>query len=692
MPTVALPPRELTAGWKTFTRSSPSASPIALAITRSFGTYTTTILRDSSAPATTSAAAVKSTQNSHSAGHPSRTGIVVAVLFSVLALFSIIVLLFYCCRQPRHPPKSWCESNSPSPPSSPLPDPVLPPAPPVRHSPRAAETSGRNDAGSAQSGGATQPPRRPNQNGGPRPTEGSSIAISPPLPAGQPNSPLSRSSHHPEPLVTPTPNPPAHGRSATTVQGETSRPRATTASFGRSPPASNRHSHAQEIRPVPTTAPVLPSHEASASNRGVASRQTHSDSHTAAPTATRTPRASNHGTNTGNIPALPELPVGNQQDDLVPPQAPAVPRPVPPKSESGGRHGNNTNGHSDKAVVQDGEMQADEGRPQAHPAEKEVLVVEKPSSSSPEKPDPQKPGPISATPPTRKSEQSSPARSEGSARKRDEQLRVPRPEETRDMSKATASVQGSSPRSPSSAQSKRSSRSKSSHGSKNTARSQSSSESKKSVENNAQKSATASPQNPSRAPSIRSEGSEAREAPALASPPREHPGPTHAARSQSSSRSRSSRTKSTNEEPQEQTYAPIHQSPEAMSPMASPARSVDSTGRVFVTAPEVPEAHERAAHRRKVIKFKLDERAPQSRAGRSLWTIPNLEIEDRSGYHFSRPVPGRKKKKRAKRQNRPAGLDADVGDDHVPDLDDEEMFAKLDRLNFLAGRTGGRFL
>ncbi|KAK8243591.1 hypothetical protein HDK90DRAFT_462518 [Phyllosticta capitalensis] len=135
MPTVALPPREPVARWKTYVRSSSSASPTVQALIRSLDTFITTTPHIPSTSTSTSAAVVRRDQGSH---ETSRTGILVAVLVSVLGIFLIVALPLWFCRQPRHPPNQGSESKSSSPslPSSPAS--VPPPAPPPTHNPGTA--------------------------------------------------------------------------------------------------------------------------------------------------------------------------------------------------------------------------------------------------------------------------------------------------------------------------------------------------------------------------------------------------------------------------------------------------------------------------------------------------------------------------------------------------------------------------
>ncbi|KAK8175119.1 hypothetical protein IWX90DRAFT_100001 [Phyllosticta citrichinensis] len=710
MPTLALPPREPIAGWKTYTRSSLSASPIVLAITRPSETYTSSLLRDSSPPITTTAAVVEPTQSPQTANHPSRTGLVVAVLFSVLALSLIILLLFYCCRQPRRQPKTWVESTSTSPSPTPFPDPVPSPAPPVGHSPDAAVHGNRSEDGSARTRGPNRNPPRSNQEDNSRPTEGIAAPEPPQLPVlnstplgGHTNAPLARGSFNQVPPTPPIPNLPSHGRGTTTERGENQRSQASAPSFERAP-ASKRKSNVQGTRSFASAVPIPPTQVEPVSNHGVASTQTQSNLHTAASTTAKTPQASSQGMNAENPSTLSTVP-GRARQNVATQQAPKISRSVPLESKLGGRCERKTNGQSSKTGIPEGEMPAEKKSSQAHPDESETLVVEEPSSHTPAQSVAERSGPKSAAPTDKKSVQSSPARSETSARK-DEQEQVPEDPDPRDIPKGTASIQASS-RSPSSAQSSSSCKSRSSRGKKSVARSRNSAGSKNSDGSKSHKAGTSPPQLPSQEPSVRIESGEDYTAVEQDSGSARLSSPAQSARSGPSSRSRSSQARSAKEEPidgtQEQTSVPFHQSPESTSEITTQSTSVDSTGRVFVDAPEVPDAHEPSAHQRRVIRIRLDERAPQPRladpsglfarpgGGRSLWTLPRLEVEDRSGLNSARPEAWRRR--RAQRPARHMGnLDAEIEGVHVQGMTDEEMFARLDRLNYLAGRTGGRIM
>ncbi|KAK7529833.1 uncharacterized protein J3D65DRAFT_641393 [Phyllosticta citribraziliensis] len=686
MPTLALPPRDPIAGWKTYTRSSLSASPIGLAITRPSETYTTSIPRDSSSAITTTAAVVEPTQSPQTANHPSRTGIVVAVLFSVLALFLIILLLFYCCRQTRRQPKTWTESTSTSPSPSPLPDPVPPPVPPAEHGSNAAAHPSRSDDGSARTRGPNRNPPRSNQEDDSRPTGGIAAPEPPQLPVlnstplvGRTNAPITRGSFNQVPPTPPIPDLPSHGRSTTTERGENQRPQASAPFVGRAP-ASNGKSTVQGTGSFASTVPIPPTQVDPVSNHGFASPQTHSNLHTAASTTTKTPQASSQGMNAENPSALSTVP-GRARQSVATQQAPKASRSVPLESKLGGRYERKTDGQLSKTGIPGGEMPA-EKKSQADPDGSETLVVEEPSSHTPAQSVAERSGPKSAAPTDKKPVQSSPARSEISARK-DEQEQVPEDPDPRDVPKGTASIQAS-PRSPSSTQSSSSSKGRSSRGGKSVARSRSSSGSKKSAGSKSHKAGTSPPQLPSQEPSVRTEGGEDYTAVEQDSGSARLSSPPQSARSEPSSRSRRSQARSATEEPvdgtPEQTSVPFHQSPGSTSEITTQSTSVDSTGRVFVDAPEIPDAHEPSAHQRRVIRIRLDERAPQPRG-----------LVDPSGLHFARPAAGRRR--RAQRPVRRMGnLDAEIEGVDVQEMTDEEMFARLDRLNYWAGRTGGRLV
>ncbi|KAK8197022.1 uncharacterized protein BKA78DRAFT_70622 [Phyllosticta capitalensis] len=176
MPTVPRLPREPTARWKAYVRSSSSASPTVRALIRSLDAFITTTQHNPSAPTSTSVAVVRRDQSSHETGNSSRTGILVAVLVSVFGIFLIIALPLWFCRQPRHPPSQGSESKSPSPSLPPPLGSIPPPYPPPTYDPGAA---------ARPSGGPVSPigpGQGSNQHAGSQPTQGTHL----PLPSTRP--------------------------------------------------------------------------------------------------------------------------------------------------------------------------------------------------------------------------------------------------------------------------------------------------------------------------------------------------------------------------------------------------------------------------------------------------------------------------------------------------------------------------
>ncbi|KAK8218029.1 hypothetical protein IWZ01DRAFT_491738 [Phyllosticta capitalensis] len=179
MPTVARLSREPTARWKTYVRSGSSASPTVWALTRSLDTFITTTQHNPSTPTSTSVAVVRREQSSQETGHSSRTGIVVAVLVSVLGVFLVIALPLWFCRQPRHPPNEGSKSKSPSTSLPPSPVPVPPPAPPPTHNPGAAAHPASGDN---QQFPPPPPPPTHNSGAAAHPASGDNQQFPPPPP------------------------------------------------------------------------------------------------------------------------------------------------------------------------------------------------------------------------------------------------------------------------------------------------------------------------------------------------------------------------------------------------------------------------------------------------------------------------------------------------------------------------------